>query len=1008
MKKLLLTGIFSVFLLGYLFAQSRTISGTVTSSEDKATLPGVNVVAKGTNVGVVTDIEGKYKLSVPAGVTKLVFTFVGFVTQEVEIGNREMIDLALEADTKQLSEVVVVGYGTQKKADITGNIASVSGKEVQNLPVTSFEGALQGRAAGVFIEQGNGKLGQAMKMRIRGASSVSASNQPLFVIDGIPVTSQSQSGSGADTNPLADLNFNDVESFEVLKDAASAAIYGARAANGVVLITTKKGKAGKTKVSINALSGVSNPTRRREFLNAEQYLSFYTEALTNAGFDQAEIDDFFGFYAVDTDFKKREVETNWQNEIFKKNAGFNQLDVSLNGGTDKTKFYLSTSSLDQNGILVGNRFQRQSIRLNLDHSITDKLKIGLNMNFVRSYNRRLAPDNEFSSPMQIVALPPITPVRKKTGQLVDETDGLPYYNPLVELENAYYKTTSFRTFTNSYLSYEITKGLTARGEFGFDMLNQNEDRFQGTVTQAGRGAGGTGVGTSRIVQVLNYTTKAYLNYNKTLSKHAIDITGGMEFQRSQTDRTESQGQGITVDQLQKLVSAPKITSGSSELTGFAFLSYFARANYKFNNRYLVSATVRYDGSTRFGETNRFGTFPSISAGWIISEEGFMKSIKPTLSFLKIKGSYGLTGNAEIGNFSQLPLYNGVGYAEIGGIRPNQLGNPNLKWEKTTQVDLGLEFGLFEDRISGDVTYFQKDTRDLLLNIPIAGTNGFATQFKNIGAMKNWGWEIGINSNNLVGELKWNTSLNMTFPQNQVTDLGGLPIIDTGGSRYMNVAQVGQPIGAFLGVEYRGVDPKNGDALYDLNDGSGATTTSFNTAFRNAKILGNPNPTFYGGITNNFSYKGFDLSIFFQWVSGNQIHNAAGLFMSSSGYYEDNQTTDQLRRWQKEGDITDIPKATYFGGNGFAGRISRHLSDGSYLRLKTLTLGYNVPSNFLKKISLETVRFYVTGQNLLTFTKYTGWDPEVNTDFLATNIFQGVDFYAAPQSKTVTIGLNIGF
>jgi TonB-dependent starch-binding outer membrane protein SusC len=457
-----------------------------------------------------------------------------------------------------------------------------------------------------------------------------------------------------------------------------------------------------------------------------------------------------------------------------------------------------------------------------------------------------------------------------------------------------------------------------------------------------------------------------------------------------------------------LASAPKITFDSSELTGFAFLSYFGRLNYKFANRYLLGVTVRSDGSTRFGEGNRFGTFPSASLGWIVSEEAFMKSLKPTLSFFKIKGSYGLTGNAEIGNFSQLPLYNGVGYAEIGGVRPTQLGNPNLKWEKTAQIDLGVEFGLFDDRISGEITYFQKDTRDLLLNIPVAGTNGFATQFRNIGAMKNWGWEFSLNSNILTGQLKWNASLNMTLPKNQITDLGGLPIIDTGASRYMNVAQVGQPIGAFLGVEYRGVNPQNGDALYDLNDGSGGTTTDFNTAFRNAKILGNPNPTFYGGLTNNLSYKGFDLSIFLQWVSGNQIHNAAGIFMSSSGYYEDNQTVDQLRRWQKEGDVTDIPKAVYFGGNGFAARTSRHLSDGSYLRLKTLTLGYNLPANIAKKARLETVRLYVSGQNLLTFTKYTGWDPEVNTDFLATNIFQGVDFYAAPQAKTVTVGLNIGF
>lgn len=1006
MKKILLLFAFVACFVGSTLAQERAVSGKVTDSETGSPMPGVNILIKGTSQGTVTSADGSYKLTVSGSAT-LVFTFIGFEAQEVAVGTQTTIDIAMKSDVDVLSEVVVVGYGTQSRADLTGKVASISGKEIQGIPVPSLEGAIQGRAAGVFIESGNGKLGQAMKIRVRGASSLSASNQPLFVIDGIPVTSQSQSATSAETNPLADLNMNDIESMEILKDAASAAIYGARATNGVVLITTKKGKAGRTKVNLSYQKGFTSPTNTKKFLNSKEYIEIFSEAARNGGLDQADIDATLAAFTVDTDYKTDNIDTDWQSQVFNKSASFDQVDLSLNGGNEKTRFYVSTGLSNQDGLMIGNRFQRMNLRMNLDHSLSDKVKIGTNMTFSRTFNKRLAADNEFASPMQIVALPPITPIRKKNGVLVDVPDGLPYYNPLVELENAHFLTTVYRVLNNNFVSYEPIKGLTLRGEFGVDLLNQNEDRFWGVNTESGRGAGNTALGQSRWVQVINYTTKAYANYVKIFAeKHNVDLTVGTEYQRSSTLSTSTSGQGITVDALKKLTSAPKITAGSSSLTDFAFLSYFGRLNYKFANKYLVSFTARTDASSRFGADNRFGFFPSGSAGWIVSEESFLKNNK-IISFLKLRGSVGLTGNAEIGNFASRPLYTGVGYAEVGGVRPNQIANPDLRWEKTTQTDVGIDFGFLGDRISGEVSYFVKNTNDLLLDIPIAGTNGLASQLRNVGAMKNWGWEFALNTTNNFGDLRWTASLNLTLPKNEVVSLGGLPTIDTGGSRYMNVAQEGQPLGAFVGAEYAGVDPQNGDALFFLADGE--KTNNFSRAFaENKKVLGNPNPTFYGGFNNTFAYKGFDLSIFFQWVSGNQIHNAAGVFMNNGFFFEDNQVAETLGRWQKPGDITDIPRVDYGVNNGGQGRSSRMLSDGSYLRLKTLSLGYNLPSKIAKKAFLESARIFVNAQNLLTFTKYKGWDPEVNTDFLSTNIFQGVDFYAAPQPKTITIGLNLGF
>ncbi|WPP53698.1 SusC/RagA family TonB-linked outer membrane protein [Catalinimonas niigatensis] len=898
-------------------------------------------------------------------------------------------------------------------------MASVSGEAIENIPVPTFEQALQGRATGVFIESNNGKLGQGIKVRVRGASSVTASNQPLYVVDGIPITSQSQADSDSETNPLADINFNDVASIEILKDASAAAIYGSRASNGVVLITTKRGKEGRTNFKLNAYTGFNEPTNRREFLSTEEYVELFTEAALNSEFDldREYIEGQFTRYGAGNEASwlvpgaEEYVNTNWQDEVFQRGA-ISQIDLSASGGSEKTTFYASGSYSDQNGLIKTNQFTRISGRLNLDHQATDKLKFGLNFNLARSKNNRVPNDNAFSTPLQIIALPPMTPpVDPRTGEL--SGNYTLYYNPLLNFAHSSNVATVLRNISNLYATYEIAPSLSFRTEYGIDLLTQNEEQYFGQET-ARNSSAPNGLGFNRWVQVANYTTNNFFQYTKSFAEiHNIDAVFGMSYQQSTTDATEVEGREFPSNAYRQIVSAADITGGESTESGFSFLSYFAQANYKLRDRYLFSVSGRVDGSSRFGANNRYGFFPAASAGWILTEEAFMNDSE-LLSFLKLRASYGLTGNAEIldagliNNFAALGLYTGEGgYAGVPGQRPTQIANPDLRWEQTAQFDIGIDFGLFDDRLTGEIDYYNKDTRDLLLNVNIPATTGFESQLQNVGRLQNSGFEFALYSQNTTGDFQWSTNFNFARNINQITDLQG-QVIEGG---FVNRAVEGEPIGVFFAPEYAGVDPANGDALYYLNtenaDGSLNRETTNNVNLAQRVVIGNPNPDFIGGITNDFAYMGFELNVFFQGVFGNEIYNGGGKFQSANADYFDNQTRDQLRRWQNPGDITDVPQARLFGGNGTA-ESSRYVQDGSYVRLKTVTLGYNFPVSLLERLNLTSLKVYASGQNLLTFTDYTGWDPEVNTDYLAGNISQGNDFYSAPQARTITFGVNLGF
>lgn len=1025
MRKLLLTlcalSFFGVILVS---AQTKRITGTVTDATDGQTLPGVSIVVKGTTIGTTTNIEGKYELNVPTDAIQLVFSFIGMKTQEVLIEGKNVIDVKMESESVSVDEVVVVGYGTKLKRDLTGSISKVQAKEIENIPVPTFETAMQGRTAGVFIENSSGKLGEGMRIRIRGTSSISADNQPIYVVDGMVVTSQSQGTSAnSPTNPMSDINPSDIETINILKDASAAAIYGSRAANGVVLITTKRGKAGKTVINLGYQTGISSPTHKVDMMNAAEYRKYFTEVFTRSwGNKEDAIADlennipYFSGYVVGNDTTK--YDTNWQDEAFQKGS-LNQIELSATGGNEKTQFFTGVTYNDQAGILLGNQLTRISGRLNLDNQATKRLKIGMNLGLNRSEAHRVPNDNAFSNPLQMIALPPVQPKYDPLHptELFRQTI---YENGLIPAKYNTDKTTVFRNIGGLYAAYEFIPGLVFKSEVGVDLLNQREENYQSRKTVDGSP---TGLATSRTVQVVNVSTDNYLTYNKDItSNQNLEIVGGITYQQSTTYTNEVDARGFPSDAFQTIASASEATFFSSTETGYKYMSYFSRANYKLYDKYLLTLSGRIDGSSRFGKNNRYGFFPATSVGWIVSKENFMSDIK-FISFLKLRTSYGQTGNSEINNFASRSLYSGGSYTTTPTINPSQLPSPDLKWETTAQTDFGIDYGFFNNRISGEIDYYYKKTNDLLLYKDLPATSGFTSFYRNVGSLENKGLEFVLNTNNLTGVFQWSTSFNIGYNKNKILNIDG-PSIEAGNTRTgNNMAMVGQPLGVFYLPKYAGVAPADvpggnpdgsdiygGDALYYVQAGSKAVTSDYNLA--KSQIIGDPNPDYYGGIYNSFIYKGWEFNFLFQFVKGNDIYKSFGLWAQSNGWNLDNQTTDQAKGWKKDGDKTNVPRGDWDVQNG-SRPSSRYLEDGSYIRLKTLNLSYTLPKSLTDKLNMASIRIYLTGANLLTFTKYTGWDPEVNFTGTGrgqtnTNLIQGSEFYSSPQSRTITLGIKMSF
>ena len=978
--------------------QERIIKGIV--SDETGPLPGVSIIIKGATKGAETDFDGNYSIKASAG-DILVFSFVGMTTQEKTVGISDIINVILQNDNI-LDEVVLIGFGTQKKRKVTDNIASISSENIGGIPTPSLQSAFTGKVAGVQVTQINGKVEGGVKVRVRGISTIGASQEPLYVVDGVPIINADESTNNSPINPLISINPNDIESVEILKDASSAAIYGARGTNGVIIITTKKGTFGKTKISLNMSTGFSEATNTRDWLNTAQYVELFEEAAINSGFSVDDLEFFYGLVSFDGNATfDRSIDIDWQ-DLALVSGTTTDYGVSASGGNEKTLFFISTAYHETEGIIRGNVLERYSFRNNIDHNATDKLRLGINTSLSKTIIDRVSNDVEFENPLQAIAQAPLSPALNDDGSANRSTL---YYNFLVEEQNGDFETNIWRAIANAYAEYQIIPSLRFRTELGYDNNNQVAERFSGSLT----GSESTnGFGSSNSIRTEKFNLNNYFTFIKDFNEaHNFEATLGMSFEESRRKSQFVQGTDFPSDDLQTLNSAGNIIAGGSSKTAFNFVSYFGRATYSIADKYLFKASIRRDGSSRFGKENQFGWFPAASVGWIVSEENFLKDSN-TLSLLKIRSSWGITGNAGIRNFASRSLFVGSSYNQLAGLAPIQLGNPSLKWERTSQFDIGLDYGFLNNRITGQIDYYQKNTEDLLLNEPIPGTSGFQNINRNIGEMENSGFEFVLNTKNIATEnFTWSTSFNISYNKNEVTNLPGGDILVR-----RNLVREGASISSFFMAEYAGVDPANGDALYFLNtlnpDGSRdrTTTNNFNDAER--VVTGNPFPDVIGGLTNTMKYKGIDFSFTFQGETGASIYNEAGRFQETSGDFFDNQLVSQLGRWQNPGDITNVPQARLFGGNG-TGPSTRYLQESDFIRLRNITLGYSLPESVLEKLKMNRVRIYTTGFNLLTITGYNGYDPESTADVNGnSNIGAGVDFYSAPAARTITIGLNIDF
>lgn len=988
--------------LSFVSAQEKDITGTVLDDEGLP-LPGVNIIIENTMTGTQTDFDGNYSISAkPEDV--LVFSFVGFRTIKEKVGDRTTINVTMVTDN-QLEEVVIVGFGKQSKRNVTDNIASVTSDQISEIPIASMQGSLTGKAAGVQIQQINGKVEAGVKMRIRGIATISSSQEPLYVIDGLPLINDDESTSAAPINPLISLNPNDIESIQILKDASSAAIYGARGTNGVVLITTKQGKSGKTKISLNSSTGWSEATHKRKWLNADQYVELFTEASANSyGADDlwlVEPGGYFDQMANGLDWRNGEVDTDWQDLALVKGS-VQDHSFSVSGGSDKTLFYISGAYNNTQGIVRGNNLERYSYRGNIDHKISDKISVGLNSSLSKTQIARIGTDNSFSTPLQAIAQSPLSPAYLEDG-VTPNTESTIYYNFLMQEFNGDWDVDILRVVMNTYAELQIMPELRFRTELGYDNNNQLDEYFSGSLTQS---ASTNGYADATSIQSDKYNINNYFTLDKTFNdNHNLEVILGMSFEESSRKRQYVAGTGFPSDELQTVESASEITAGSTSRTKYNFLSYFSRATLSIFNKYLIKGSLRYDGSSRFGASNRYGIFPAASVGWIISEEDFLNTSE-TVSLLKLRGSYGVTGNAGIGNFASLGLFGGAAYNKISALNPTQLSNNDLKWERTSQVDVGLDFGFLNNRISGEIDYYVKKTNDLLLNEPVPGTSGWSSITRNVGSMKNSGWEFVLNTKNINNKnINWSSSLNLSTLKNEVTSLPSGDIIDD-----KNLVREGETISSFYLVEYAGVDPDNGDALFYTNtvgtNGSLDRTKTNDYSEAQRIVAGSPYPDLIAGFTNNVSAFNFDFSLTFQGEWGSYIYNEGGKFQSGNARYEDNQTLDQLDRWQQPGDITDVPQARMYQTNGQQAS-TRYLEKSDFIRLRNISLGYTIPKEITQKFYVDRLRIYFTGINLLTFTDYSGYDPESTYDNDGnSNIRKGIAFYSAPPAKTFTIGLNI--
>ena len=996
-------------LMSQAWAQTQAISGKVTDGSTGQGLPGVTVLAKGTSVGASTDVDGNYTITPPAGVTTLTFSFIGYGTLERTIGNATTVNVTLSVDANQLNEVVVVGYGTQTKREVAGAISQINGAQIENRPVASLDKAMQGRAAGVVVQANNGIPGGAINVQIRGIGSFSSNTQPLYIIDGVQVNTDSRAGF-TQSNPLAQINTNDIESIEIIKDAATAAIYGAQGANGVVIITTKKGKAGRTNITANYYTGFSDQLKKFDVLNTQEFFALRTEARRNAGANaetakSSQLSEM-GLGTLTDEQIAALPSYDWQDEVFRRGTVSNY-ELSASGGNEKTTFFISGAYNTADAIITKADFKRGTLRTNFNHKASDKLSFELNMNlssFQQSIPFAVSGTSLGSPAFAGSTILPHNRVYNEDGTYfglpgsgqvfggvlnqnvvaVNELNtGYQRTNGIIGAFAATYKILPFLSFRSAYnLDYNITQGKSYR-----------DPRTNDAYTRRGLGQVQSDWNT-------NFQTTQLLNFNQVfVEDHKVDAQVGFEYRNDNNEGIYAAADGFPSPQFQNLNSAANPLSVGEFYTGYKRTGVFGTLSYVYKGKYSVRGVLRYDGSSRFGEDTKFGYFPGIAAAWNISDESFLQNAH-WLSSLKLRASWGRNGRDgsanTTGNYPALGLYGGGGvYGGSPGIAPSGLANPALKWEVREMIDAGIDFAFFDNRISGTLGGFVETNKDLLLAQPLQGSTGYTGITTNVGSLEQRGVEVELNTVNVnFNGFNWRTYFNFTYIQNEVTKLYG-DVTELPGSPGI---RIGYDIGSIFTYEYAGVNPATGRPMwYDINN-----NVTYSPVAADRRIIGTTRPKYTGGFGNTLTYKGFDLDFLFQYQYGRLQSDGQFNFLAENGNRGINSLTEIYeRRWTTPGQITDVPRAYNAGSepqgiNHITGS-TRTFTKTDYIRLKNVQLGYTIPSSLMSKIKLNSARVYVQATNFFTYTDFQGYDPEFFND--PTGII--------PQSKNMTFGVQIG-
>ncbi|WP_234567315.1 SusC/RagA family TonB-linked outer membrane protein [Rhodohalobacter sp. 614A] len=1005
LKKLGYSFFLVLFFATSIYAQQRTIRGTVSSAETGETLPGVNIVIKGTLSGTATDMDGNFSLNVSDPNAILVFSSVGYKSLEVEVGSSEVLDVTLEEDIGSLEELIVVGYGTQRRVEVTSAISSVPADEIAQQTTTNINQAMQGRVAGVNVTENSGAPGAGISVDVRGIGTIGNSS-PLYVIDGIP---------GGDLNSI---NPQNIKSIEILKDASAAAIYGANGANGVVLVTTKGGRVGRPQIDFDMTYGIQQLSNTVDVLNAEEYATLQNEARAASGLET--------YWDNPSSLGKG---TNWQDEL-SRNAALQQYNLSASGGTEDLQYFVSGGFYEQEGVLVGSGFERGSIQANADYKINDYFKIGNRLSLARTTQSAIPEDYPFATDNRIVGaleMSPTVPVYRNgqfAGPQGDFEGSGQGPNPVGLATINDVKNQISNVVNRAYVQLTPLENLVIKSELGVDYTDGSYFEFNPTYRW--------GITSNSIAQLYRaesnsygWTSQTTATYETIIQQdHELDLLAGFSVSESRYESLDASAQGFISENVRVISAADQINSLSEYVEEEGMIGYFGRVNYAYQGKYLFTGNIRVDGSSKFGEGNRYGVFPSFSAGWRLSQEKFLSDVD-AIDDLKLRVSWGKSGNSQIGNYNYATRLNlsqyyvlGNGQEIVPGVAPNSVPNEDVKWETTTQTNIGIDLAMMREKINFTVDYYIKNTTDMLVPVPIPSSSGITeAPYQNAGEVENRGLEISLMHQNSVGDFYYKIGGNFATVKNEVLDLGGgLPIpspILYRESVRLTRTEEGRSVGEFYGYKTDGLfqtqqDIDNhatqpgaapGDIRFVDTNGDGVINDSDRT------YLGSPIPDFQFGITANFSYKNFDLRMLFSGVYGNKLINTMG-YRLLNGSHIGNKMAGALDRWTGPGTSNDMPRMTWNDPNDNARISDRYVQDGSYLRLKNIQLGYNLSQDLSSSIGVRELRVYVSARNLFTITNYDGFDPELGK-VDNNNLNYGIDMGSYPVPRSFNVGLSVG-